>query len=82
MVFVINVQNYRLYANLSGGDRVVTVAVSGSARVEVRPNAGAAILSQTVNSPGAVLSVRVPAQHFIEVDAPPSGVQVEMHGTA
>jgi hypothetical protein len=82
MVFVISVQNYRLYANLSGGERVVTVAVSGSARVDVRPNAGTAILSQTVNTPGGVLAVRVPAQHFIEIDGPASGAQVEIHGTA
>ena len=82
MIFVVNAQNYRLYANLSGGDRVVTVAVSGSANVEVRPNAGSPILRQVVNSPGAVMSLRIPAQHFVEIDAPNTGVQVEVQGTA
>lgn len=81
MIFTISVPNYRLYLNLSGGPRVVTLGVSGVANIEVKTPQGMPTLRQAVTGSGAVLCLPVPAQHFIEVDAPNTGVQVEVQGT-
>jgi hypothetical protein len=81
MIFDINVANYRLYFNLSGGDRVVTLAVSGAANVEVKAQNGSMVMRQVVANHGGVMSLRIPAQHFVEVDAPAAGVKVEIQDT-
>lgn len=81
MIFTTNVLNFRLYVNLSGGPRVITVAVSGAANIEVKAPNGAVTLRQPVTDLGTVVSLPVPAQHIVEVDAPNIGVQVEVQGT-
>lgn len=81
MTFVINAANYRLYFNQSGGDRIVTVAVSAQARVEVKAPNGSVVGQLVTGVLGGVTSLRVPAQHFVEVDAPATGVQVEIADT-
>jgi hypothetical protein len=78
MTFVINVANYRLYFNESGADRVVTVGASAQARFEVKAPTGVASMQLVTGNLGGVTSLRVPSQNFIEVDALPAGIQVEV----
>lgn len=78
MVFTIHVANYRLYFNLSGGDRLLTLSVSGQVAVELKAPNGARVVAQVLPNQGGVVSLRVPAQHFVEIDAPTTGVQVEV----
>jgi hypothetical protein len=81
MTFLINTANYHLYFNTTGGDRAVTLAVSGQARLEVKTANGAPVSQLVTGGLGGVASLRVPAQHLVEVDAPPAGVQVEVLAT-
>ena len=55
----------------------MALAVSGAAPVELKAQNGGLVLRQAVLNQG-VLSLRVPAQHFVEIDAPSSGIQVEL----
>jgi len=82
MTYTISSLNYPLYLNLSGGDRIVTVAVAGAATIEVKAPNRASVQRQSVTGNGAMLALRIPAQHVVEVDAPSTGVQVEILGTA
>jgi hypothetical protein len=82
MTYTINQLNYPLYLNLSGGDRVVTVAVSGATTIEVKAPNRASIQRHAVTGNGQMIALRVPAQHFVEIDGPTAGVQVEIQGTA
>lgn len=81
MTFVITTLNYRLYFNQSGGDRIVSVAASGQARFEVKTAAGAQVSQLQTGALGGIASVRVPPQHILEIDGPPSGVQIEVQVT-
>ena len=78
MTFVVNTLNYRLYLNQSGSDRVVTVSASGQAHIEVKAPNLAQISQQQTGSLGGVVSLRIPAQHIVEIDGPPNGVQIDL----
>jgi len=79
MIHVVNTANYRFYFNMSGSDRMVTVALSVAARLEIKAPNGAVVSNFTSGTLGNVVSLRIPPDHFIEVDAAATGVQVELH---
>lgn len=78
MIFNITIANSRVYTNLTGADRTVSIGVSGGAQIEVKAPNGAPVQRHVLPPHGGVVSVRVAAQHFLEVDTAPPGVQVEI----
>jgi hypothetical protein len=82
MLFTIKSLNYGVYFNLTSNDHTVTMTAAGQARFEVKAPNGSQVTQLQTGSLGGGVSMRVPAQHRIEVDGPSTGVSVEILSVA